>query len=486
MTSPVRVRFAPSPTGLLHIGNARTALFNHLFSKSQRGTFILRIEDTDVERSAETFADRIMEDLRWLGIRWEEGPDRGGPEGPYRQSQRLSLYSEYAQRLRAEGQVYKCFCSPEQLDSLRQQQLSKGMMPRYDGRCRSLSEAEIARFESSGQRPVLRLRVKGPPILFEDLVHGKMSFDSRGIGDFILVRSDGTAAYNFACVIDDHLMRVSHVIRGEDHLSNTPRQILVYRALGWDPPSFAHHPLILGADRSPLSKRHGATTVAQYREEGFLPEALLNYLALLGWTSPSGKEVLSQEEILGEFSLQAFSRSAPVFNRQKLEWLNSHYIHHMSDEQLAKWLAPCFEKAGIPVSQLSPGEFLRISGALKENLIVLSQADEYLGIFFDDQFHVDEEARALLSEETSRETLRAILRVMEGTGPVTDEACPAVLARLGKETGCKGKALYAPLRAAVTGKMKGPELVKTLPILGRERIIKRITMALAAQPGRVG
>src|SRR3972149_6723741 len=256
MIPNVRVRFAPAPTGLRHIGNSMTALFNFLFAKRHQGTFVLRIEDTDVERSTEPSIDRSVEDLQWLGISWEEGPDREGPLGPYRQSQRISIYREFADRLSQEGKSYKCFCSEERLEKLRKEQLSKGKMPRYDGRCRSLSKEEIAKMESSGLQPVLRFRVGAGPILFEDLIHGKMRFDSAGIGDFIIVRSDGMAAYNFACVVDDHLMDITHVIRGEHHLSNTPRQILLYQALAWQPPIFAHHPLILGSDRSPLSKRH--------------------------------------------------------------------------------------------------------------------------------------------------------------------------------------------------------------------------------------
>ncbi len=318
MSSLVRVRFAPAPTGLLHIGNARTALFNYIFAKRHGGTFILRIEDTDVERSTEASMDRILEDLQWLGIRWEEGPDKGGSAGPYLQSQRLPLYNDYAEQLFREAKAYKCFCSNERLEALRKEQLSKGVMPRYDGRCRSLSKAEISKLESEGLRPVLRFQIGKGSIVFEDLVHGRMHFESEGMGDFIIIRSDGMAAYNFACVIDDHLMHVTHVIRGEDHLSNTPRQILIYQALGWQSPVFAHHPLILGKDRSPLSKRHGATAVSQYREEGFLPEALLNYLVLLGWSPPSGEEILPLEKIVEDFSLGDVSKSAPNLQSEEI------------------------------------------------------------------------------------------------------------------------------------------------------------------------
>jgi nondiscriminating glutamyl-tRNA synthetase len=478
MSDNVRVRFAPAPTGLLHIGNARTALFNFLFARHHQGTFVLRIEDTDLERSTDNSMDRIMDDLRWLGMIWDEGPDEEGPKGPYRQSQRLSTYREFADRLFEEGKSYKCFCSEERLEKLRKEQLSKGRMPRYDGRCRSLSKGEMAKMESSGLRPVLRFHVEAGPILFEDLIHGKMNFDSAGMGDFIIVRSDGMAAYNFACVIDDHLMHITHVIRGEDHLSNTPRQILLYQALFWQPPTFAHHPLILGPDRSPLSKRHGATAVSQYREEGFLSEALLNYLVLLGWTPPSGEETLTLKRMVEEFSIQDISRSAPIYNRKKLEWLNSFYIREKEEGELSAILIPYLQKAGIQIDQIDRQWLNQIFGVLKENLVVLSQVDEYLGIFFDEKFFFEDGAKIVLHESKNRETLRSVLSLFEGSPEMTSKEETFLLSQLEKKTGCKGKDLYAPLRAGVTGKTKGPELVKTLPLLGRERIIHRLKMAL--------
>ena len=478
MNSNVRVRFAPAPTGLLHIGNARTALFNYIFAKRHGGTFILRIEDTDVERSTETSMDRILEDLQWLGIRWEEGPDKGGSAGPYRQSQRLPLYNDYAEQLFREAKAYKCFCSNERLEALRKEQISKGVMPRYDGRCRSLSKEEISKLESEGLRPVLRFQIGKGSIVFEDLVHGRMHFESEGMGDFIIIRSDGMAAYNFACVIDDHLMHVTHVIRGEDHLSNTPRQILIYQTLGWQSPVFAHHPLILGKDRSPLSKRHGATAVSQYREEGFLPEALLNYLVLLGWSPPSGEEILPLEKIVKDFSLGDVSKSAPIFNRKKLEWLNSHYIRKKEEEPFSELLLPYLEKAGLTIHQIDPNHLTKISGVLKENIVILSQIEEYLGIFFDEKFLFEEGAKTVLLDSGNRESLHIILNVLEASSEITPDNCSSLLSQLEEKTGRKGKNLYAPLRAGVTGKMKGPELVKTLPLLGRERMIKRLKMAL--------
>jgi glutamyl-tRNA synthetase len=478
MTSQVRVRFAPAPTGLLHIGNARTALFNFLFARRHQGTLVLRIEDTDLERSYDPSVDRIMEDLQWLGILWDEGPDRNGSMGPYRQSQRISIYREFADQLSQEGKTYKCFCSEERLEKLRKEQLSRGRMPRYDGRCRSLSAEEISKKESSGLRPVLRFHVGGGAILFDDLIHGKMNFDSAGMGDFIIVRSDGMAAYNFACVIDDHLMQITHVIRGEDHLSNTPRQILLYQALSWEPPLFAHHPLILGPDRSPLSKRHGATAVSQYREEGFLPEALQNYLILLGWTPPSGQETLPLEKMVEKFSIQDISRSAPVFNRKKLEWLNSFYIREEEEEHLSEMLVPYLQKAGIQTNQVNRQWFKEISGVLKENLVVLSQVEEYLGIFFDEQFFFEDGAKTILRDPRNRETLCSVLSELEESSETPSGEQTSLLSQLEKKTGQKGKHLYAPLRAGVTGKTKGPELAKTLPLLGKERIIKRLKMAL--------
>ncbi len=479
MDASVRVRFAPAPTGLLHIGNARTALFNYLFAIKEKGTFILRIEDTDLERSTDASIEAILQDLRWLGILWGEGPDSGGESGPYRQSQRLSLYRDDAGKLLGEGKVYKCFCTPERLETLRKEQLSKSMMPKYDGKCRSLSEAEISKMESEGRRPVLRFRVGKGPVIFEDLIHGRMSFDSLGIGDFIIVRSDGVAAYNFACVIDDHSMNISHVIRGDDHLSNTPRQILIYRALGWQPPIFAHHPLILGPDRSPLSKRHGATAVSQYREEGFLPEALLNYLILLGWSSPSGEEILSLKEAANAFSLSSLSRNAPIHSRKKLEWINSHYIRKMDKDRLARDLLPYLEKAGIAVYSLDETYLTQICVLLKENLSVLSQVEGFLGIFFDERFSFEEEAKALLTRSENRDILHTILNTVEGWSQTSEDSASPLLMQIEEKTGRKGKPLYGLLRAGMTGKVKGPELVKILPLLGKERIIKRLKMALA-------
>jgi nondiscriminating glutamyl-tRNA synthetase len=480
----IRVRFAPSPTGLLHIGNARTALFNCVFARHLGGTLVLRIEDTDVERSTDESAHRILEDLRWLGLQWDEGPDREGQYGPYRQSERQTLYSDYAERLLREGRAYKCFCSPERLDSLRKEQIAKGTMPRYDGRCRSLTPQEVSGTESSGVKPAIRFQVGRGAVPFDDLIHGRMNFESEGIGDFIIMRSDGTAAYNFACVIDDHLMAITHVIRGEDHLSNTPRQIQIYKTLGWEPPQFAHHTLILGPDRTPLSKRHGATTVSQYREEGFLPEALLNYLVLLGWTPPSRQEMLTFDEIVRDFSIDSVSRSAPIFNRKKLEWINSHYIRKMEDDTLRGQFLSRLEKAGLSVAQIDSEYLAKVTSVLKDNLVVLSQFEEYLGIFFDDRFRLEDDARALLMISENRATLEKALEAVQSGPDMNEEGWHLLVSSLEEKTGKKGKSLLAPFRAAVTGKTRGPELARTLPLLGKERILGRLEAALQVKPER--
>lgn len=473
MDSIVRVRFAPSPTGMLHIGNARTALFNYLFAKHHGGKFILRIEDTDIERSDDSLVDHLIKDLQWLGLEWDEGPDRGGSYGPYRQSERLDIYREFANKLLNRGMVYKCFCTPEDLEKMRKQQISKGEMPRYDGRCRNLSKEEVIKKEMEGQSPTLRFHVGRGRVSFDDLIHGKMNFDADGIGDFIIVRSDGIAAYNFACVIDDHLMNVSHVIRGEDHLSNTPRQILLYKAFGWLPPSFAHHPLILGADRTPLSKRHGSTAVSQYREEGFLPEALINYLIILGWKPSTNEEVISMERMIEEFSISSLSRNAPIHSIKKLEWLNGIYIRKKGNDELSKLLIPYLEKEGL--NNIDKETLIGISDAIKENIVKLSEIREYLGIFFDEKFNFSEEAKKILLNENSRRVIEMLIKVME---TVNETEWYFLINKLEKETGIKGRDLLIPIRAGITGMTKGPQLMKIFNILGKERILKRLHMAL--------
>ncbi|HKY32151.1 MAG TPA: glutamate--tRNA ligase, partial [Candidatus Polarisedimenticolia bacterium] len=334
----MRVRFAPSPTGHLHVGNARTALFNWLLARHGGGTFVLRIEDTDAERSTGASEEAILEDLRWLGLDWDEGPCRGGGHGPYRQSERGPVYAQAAARLLEQGAAYRCFCTRQELEADKEAQLLSGAAaPRYAGRCRQIDPA-VSQRRAASEPFALRFRVTAPSVAFDDGVRGRVEFPGAQIGDPVIVRADGTPTYNFAVVVDDAAMAITHVVRGEDHLSNTPRQILIYRALGAAPPAFAHVALVLGPDGKPLSKRHGATSVADFRERGFLPAAMVNCLALLGWSHPDGREVLGLEELAGAFTLQRVGRAASMFDSRKLAWLNAHHLRAMPPERL---LAAC-------------------------------------------------------------------------------------------------------------------------------------------------
>ena len=341
------LRFAPSPTGQLHVGNARTALFNWLLAHGKDGTLVLRIEDTDTERSSRESEAGILEDLRWLGLHWDEGPDVGGAHGPYRQSERFHLYASYANELLAGGHAYHCFCSPAKLEDDRRQDLAAGLPPKYHGTCRNLSPDEARARIDAGERPVVRFRVpEHVEVSFQDLVRGEVSFSSEVIGDFVLVRSDARPAYNFAVVVDDALMEITHVIRGEDHISNTPRQVLLYQALGFAPPAFAHLALVMGPDHTPLSKRHGATSVAEFRARGFLPEALTNYLALLGWSPGGDQELLPIDELARRFAIEDVGHSAGVFDPEKLAWMNRHYMKMAAPARLCAESARYFLARG--------------------------------------------------------------------------------------------------------------------------------------------
>src|SRR4029079_5562341 len=351
----MRVRFAPSPTGHLHVGNARTALFNWLLARGSGGPFILRIEDTDVEQSTRESELAIVADLRWLGLDWDEGPDSGGAPVPYRQSERLHLYQSYAKELLNAGNAYYCFCSVAQLDADRQEALAAGRAAHYAGTCRRLSHEQAADRINAGERPAIRFRVpEQRDVTFNDLVRGEVRFSTDVIGDPVIVRADGHPAYNFAVVVDDALMEVTHVVRGEDHISNTPRQILLYEALGFTPPIFAHLALVMGPDHSPLSKRHGATSVAEFRAKGYLPEALVNYLALIGWSPGHGDEVLPVEELARRFSLDRVAHSAGVFDEDKLAWANRHYLKLCAPDRLTALATPILRDAGVIVGSLKP------------------------------------------------------------------------------------------------------------------------------------
>ena len=470
----MRVRFAPSPTGHLHVGNARTALFNWLLARGAGGTFILRIEDTDAERSTAVSEAGILEDLRWLGLTWDEGPDVGGPHGPYRQSERLALYREHADRLRAGGRAYLCFCRDDQVEDDRRAALARGEQPRYSGRCRGLSLREAESRVARGERAAIRFAV--PPsrdVVFEDAVRGRVTVSTDVIGDPVILRSDGRPAYNFAVVVDDALMGMTHVIRGEDHVSNTPRQILLYEALGWAPPSFSHLSLVMGPDHAPLSKRHGATSVAEFRARGYLPEALVNYLALIGWSPGQGREILPVEELARRFRIEDVGKSAGVFDVEKLAWMNRHYLKAAPPVRVAALVRPYLEGVGWCGALDADGEaFLDQLVAMVQGAVDrLEHAPGRLRAVFEYDA-VAALGRAEVREEVAAPGARAVVVALAdelaAVARVADrESFRALADRVRARTGQKGRALFHPFRVALTGEGGGPELDLLIPAIDR-------------------
>jgi nondiscriminating glutamyl-tRNA synthetase len=469
----MRVRFAPSPTGHLHVGNARTALFNWLLARHEGGTYILRVEDTDRERSTAASEAAIKDDLRWLGLTWDEGIDAGGAVGPYRQTERLDLYARHTQQLLESGHAYHCFCTPEQLESERQAALAAGAPPKYAGTCRALDRADVARRIAAGERPAVRLRVPSDRIVsFDDLVRGTVSFHTDVIGDPVIVRGDGIPAYNYAVVIDDALMQITHVVRGEDHISNTPRQILVYEAFGWTPPAFAHLSLVLGPDHAPLSKRHGATSVAEFRAKGYLPEALANYLALIGWSPGDGQELLPLPDLAARFDLGAVGHSAGVFDEAKLAWANRHYLKLAAPDRLVALSLPYLETAGFvrgtPSAALSAW-LLQAVPPLATSIDKLSDLPERMRLLFTFDAgaalarpDVGAEAREPLAQSVAR----AFAEAVASAPPLTSrEAFRALAKQVSASTGAKGKALFHTIRLVCTGEPDGPELDLLVPAI---------------------
>jgi glutamyl-tRNA synthetase/nondiscriminating glutamyl-tRNA synthetase len=475
----MRLRFAPSPTGQLHVGNARTALFNWLLARGHDGTLILRIEDTDAERSTKESEDSILADLRWLGLEWDEGPDVGGAAGPYRQSERLHLYTSYANELLAGGHAYYCFCPAQKLEDERRKDLAAGHPPKYRGTCRNLSPDEARRRLDGGERAVVRFRVpEHIDVSFQDLVRGEVTFNTDVIGDPVLVRSDGRPAYNFAVVVDDALMEVTHVIRGEDHISNTPRQILLYRALGFGAPRFAHLSLVLGPDHTPLSKRHGATSVSEFRARGFLPEALTNYLALIGWSPRSGggeppqdAELMPLDEMARRFAIEDVGHSAGVFDPEKLAWMNRHYMKVGAPSRIAAESARFFQAKGF-IRRRSDAALAYVESLLPMAVGSVDRLEEipdrltFLFQFDAAQAMASEAVAAVLHEPGARDVIAALAGAIDG--PLLDrESFRAMANRVKEKTGQKGKALFHPIRVALTGESGGPELDLAVPAMDR-------------------
>ena len=480
MTNEIRVRYAPSPTGHLHIGNARTALFNYLYARNKGGKFIIRIEDTDQKRNIEGGEESQLKYLKWLGMDWDEGVDVGGEYGPYRQSERNDIYQKYYNELLEKGLAYKCYCTEEELEKEREEQMAKNETPQYSGKCRHLTTEEQQQLEAEGRQPSIRFKVpQGKIYSFDDMVKGQVSFESDGIGDHVIVKKDGIPTYNFAVTIDDHLMEISHVLRGDDHISNTPKQLMIYEALGWTPPIFGHMTLIVNESRKKLSKRDESIIqfIEQYEELGYIPEALFNFITLLGWSPEGEEEIFSKEEFINIFDPNRLSKSPALFDKQKLAWMNNQYMKQIELDRVVEFALPHLIKSGCVKESRTEEE-----NAWVRELIALNQEKMSYGaeivelteLFFNEEVRMDEEAKEVISEEQVPEVLSAFLTEIENLEPFTAEEIKKSVKAVQKSTGHKGKKLFMPLRVAATGQMHGPDLMKTIELLGKEKVKSRL------------
>jgi len=488
MTQRVRTRYAPSPTGYPHVGNIRTALFAWLYARHNNGVFILRIEDTDVERSVEGSLENILESMRWLGMDWDEGPETGGNYGPYVQSQRLHLYKDAARRLVENGYAYNCYCSPERLEKLREEQIKRKMPPGYDRCCRNLTAEQRKEREAAGIKPVVRF--KTPTIgrtKFHDEIWGDVVFENNNVEDLVLLKSDGYPTYHLANVVDDHAMEISHVIRAEEYISSTPLHLMTYEALGYIPPKFAHVPMVLGLDRAKLSKRHGSTSVLEFRENGYLPEALLNFLALIGWSLDDKTDIISREELIKNFSLERVTKNAGIFNYEKLNWMNGVYIRGLSVDDLTGMVFPFMEK-DLPPEVKRPLDinYLRqIVPLIRERISTLKDAATYANFFFLDELEYD--SAMLIGKKMTAETALTALKAAEeklsSLESFSRDLLEDTLRHLADDLGIKTGQLFNPLRVATTAREAAPPLFETMAVLGKERCLKRIKAALAKLVG---
>ncbi|AIZ58867.1 glutamate--tRNA ligase [Bacillus safensis] len=480
MGNEVRVRYAPSPTGHLHIGNARTALFNYLFARSQGGKFIIRIEDTDQKRNVEGGEESQLRHLQWLGIDWDESIDKDGGYGPYRQSERNDIYKKYYDELLEKDLAYKCYCTAEELEAEREAQIARSEMPRYSGKCSHLSKEEEDKLIAEGREPSIRFRVpKGEIIKFDDMVKGDISFETDGIGDFVIVKKDGTPTYNFAVAVDDHLMKMTHVLRGEDHISNTPKQIMVFNAFGWDVPLFGHMTLIVNENRKKLSKRDESIIqfIEQYKNLGYLPEALFNFIALLGWSPVGEEELFTKEQFIDIFDVNRLSKSPALFDMHKLKWVNNQYVKALDLDQVVALTLPHLQKAGKVSEQLTEEEntwVRKLISLYHEQLSYGAEIVELTELFFKEQIEYNQEAKEVLAEEQVPEVMASFAGQLEQLESFTPDEIKAAIKAVQKETGHKGKKLFMPIRVAVTGQTHGPELPQSIELLGKETVLNRI------------
>lgn len=485
MSANIRVRYAPSPTGHLHIGGARTAWFNYLLARGNGGKFIVRFEDTDQTRHVESGIDNQLDGLKWLGIDWDESVDVGGEYGPYRQMERIPLYKPYIEQLKQEGVLYSCYCSEKDLEDERAAQEARGEMPRYSGKCRSLTPEQEEALRAEGRKPVLRFRVPADEMIrFTDEVRGEIEFDTNGIGDFIVVRPDGVPMYNFAVTLDDHMMGITHVIRGEEHLSNTPRQIMIYNALGWEAPQFAHLSLILNTDRKKMSKRDESIMqfIEQYRDLGYLPEAVTNFITLLGWSPVGEEEIFSKQELIEQFSLDRVAKSPAVFDMDKLNWMNNYYFKKAELQDIVDLALPHLKRAGRLPEELDEQTeqwAVMLIGLHQEKMRYAAEIVELTDLFFKDELEFAGEAKAIIEEEHVPVVLQSFLQQLETNEEFSADGIKAALKQVQKETGYKGKALFMSIRVTLTGQTHGPDLNLTAYLLGKEKVIQRIKKVLS-------
>lgn len=478
----IRLRYAPSPTGFLHIGNARTALFNYLFARANDGDFIIRVEDTDLARNIEAGEESQLRNLRWLGIDWDESVDKGGDYGPYRQSERKDIYQKYADQLIEEGKAYRCYMTSEELEAEREAQIERGVMPRYGGKHANLSTEEEQALIDEGRTPSVRIRVpQNVTYTFDDLVKGPVSFESENIGDWVILKKDGMATYNFACAIDDHLMEISHVLRGDDHISNTPKQMMVYEALDWEYPVFGHMTLIVNEQKRKLSKRDAGILqfIEQYKDLGYLPEALFNFIALLGWTPEGEEEVFSQSEFIERFDEKRLSKSPAFFDKQKLMWINNQYMKTKDSDEVFEMAVKFLEAEGLVKTDRNAEEEDWAKRLVALYQPQMSYAAEIVALseqFFKAEVTYTEDAKEVLAQEHIPTLLPALKSALENLSDeaFTPENIKAAIKAVQKETGFKGKQLFMPVRAAVTGETRGPELPDAISLIGREIVLNRL------------
>lgn len=485
MTQEVRVRYAPSPTGHLHIGNARTALFNYLFARNLGGKFIVRIEDTDVKRNVAGGEESQLTYMKWLGIDWDESVDIGGGYGPYRQTERLDIYRVYWQELLDRGLAYRCYCNEEELEQERNEQLERGETPRYSGRHRDLTDEQRSAFEAEGRVPSIRFRVpEGRTYQFDDMVKGSISFDTAEMGDFVIVKKDGIPTYNFAVVLDDYLMKISHVLRGEDHISNTPRQLMIYEAFGWEPPLFAHMTLIVNEQRKKLSKRDESIIqfISQYDDLGYLPEALFNFIALLGWSPEGEQEMFTREQLIEVFNAERLSKSPAVFDTQKLSWMNNEYMKKAELPRVVDMCIPHLQKAGRIADELDADGRAWVSDLVALHQDKLRYAADIVPItalFFAEEPADEDDAVSVLAEEQVPAVLSAFLALVEaGDSAFTVDGIKDMIKAVQKDTGFKGKQLFMPIRAALTGQTHGSDLNQSIALLGKDKVVSRLRARL--------